>query len=221
MVHCIFRVLEGRNVPDKRLCIVPATVKHHCCETNARPANKQFRRRPEMIEGGQGSVQVTDGRGTLSVVSGREQELEQLCGVPVEVRPVPFVPERDLDELGWYLYGRNKKKIGGLVEGGGSSSRPPPGDYTSDCDGKDDTAAGQCQLHAVPGLSREHQQIHEGRRCVQAGASPGRSPSAPGSTASRPIILEGEDVDEEETDVFGDRHCCGDDDFDREMELYD
>lgn len=216
-VHCVFRFLEGRNVPDKRLCIIPATVKHHCCETNARPVNKTFRRRPEMIDGGHGSVQVTGGRGTISMVSGREQELEQHCAIPVEVRSMPFVPERDLDELGRHLYGQ-KERVGGSVEGERSSTGPSPSNYTNDNDGKDDLATGQCRLHAVPGLSREHEQIHQGRPCLLADTVPA-PPPAPGSAASRPIILEGEDEGEEEPDVFGDRHFYGDDGFDEEMEI--
>lgn len=217
-VHCVFRFLAGRDVADKRLCIIPATVKHHCCETNARPVNKTFRRRPEMIDGGHGSVQVTGGRGTISMVSGREQELEH-CGVPVEVRPMPFVPERDFDELGRQLYG-HKEKVGVPEDEG---ARPSPGDNTGDSiDVSED--AGQCRLHAVLGLSREHQQIHQGRPCVLADPSPAcarmSARPAPGSAASRPIVLE-ELEDEEEPDVFGDRHIYGDDDFDEEMDLAD
>lgn len=229
-VHCVFRFLEGRNVPDKRLCIIPATVRHHCCETNARPVNKTFRRRPEMVSGGQGSVQVTGGRGTVSMVSGQDLETEQHCGVPFEVHPMPFVPERDLDELGWQLYGHHEK-VRGLVECEGSSTAPSPGDcHTGDGHGKDGAAAaGQCRLYAVPGLSREHQQIHQGRPCLLVNPSPGVPPSAralpppaPGSAASRPIVLEGEDEgEEEEPDVFGDRHFYGDDDYDEEMEFDD
>ncbi|KAG8167021.1 hypothetical protein KVR01_002710 [Diaporthe batatas] len=218
-VHCVFRFLEGRNVPDKRLCIIPATVRHHCCETNARPVNKTFRRRPEMIDGGHGSVQVTGGRGTVSVVSGQDLETEQHCGVPFEVRPMPLVPERDLDELGWQLY----NKVRGLADGAVRSS---PVDHAGDCDESDDEATDQCQLHAVPGLSREHEQIHQGRPCLLANPSPGAPPSAQtspppgiGSAASRPIVLDGEDEGGEEPDAFGERHFYGDDGFDEEMEL--
>lgn len=218
-VHCVFRFLEGRNVPDKRLCIIPATVRHHCCETNARPVNKTFRRRPEMIDGGQGSVQVTGGRGTVSVVSGQDLETEQHCGVPFEVRSMPLVPERDLDELGWQLYDR----VLGVAEGEGEGEGAGDGD--------DDETNDQCHLHAVPGLSREHQQIHQGRPCVLASPS-NPAPGAPlsaqtspppgiGSVASRPIVLDGEDEGGEEPDVFGDRHFYGDDGFDEEMELDD
>lgn len=217
-VHCVFRFLAGRDVADKRLCIIPATVKHHCCETNARPVNKTFRRRPEMIDGGHGSVQVTGGRGTISMVSGRELELEH-CGVPVEVRPMPFVPERDFDELGRRLYGQ-KEKVGVPEDEG---ARPSPGKTTGDSIEESDDA-GQCRLHAVLGLSREHQQIHQGRPCVLADPSPASARMsarpAPGSAASRPIVLE-EHEDEEEPDAFGDRHFYGDDDFDEEMDLGD
>lgn len=208
-VHCVFRFLAGRDVADKRLCIIPATVRHHCCETNARPVNKTFRRRPEMIDGGRGSVQVTGGRGTISMVSGRELELEH-CGAPVEVRSMPFVPERDLDELGRRLYGHEEKV--GAVEDAVEGARPSPGAHTENGVGEDNEA-GQCGLHAVLGLSREHRQIHQGRPCVLA------DPPL-GSAASRPIILEEHEA-EEEPDVFGDRHFYGDDDFDGEMELDD
>ncbi|KAH8765327.1 hypothetical protein F5883DRAFT_522643 [Diaporthe sp. PMI_573] len=144
--------------PEKRLCIIPATVRHHCCETNARPVNKTFRRRPKMIDEGHGSVQVTGGRCTVSVVSGQELGTEQHCGVPFEVRSMPLVPERDLDELGWQLY----EKVQGLVEGEGAVPSSPS-DHTGDCDGENGKTTDQCHLHAVPGLSREHQQIHQGR----------------------------------------------------------
>lgn len=229
-VHCVFRFLPGRDVADKRLCIIPTTVKHHCCETNARPVNKTFRRRPEMIDGGHGSVQVTGGRGTISMVSGRDLELEH-SGTPVEVRSMSFVPERDLDELGRRLYGHEEKA--GAVEGSGSGSASPwahssHGNHTGDGEVKDGHPSSECRLHAILGLSREHQQIHQGRPCVLAGPSPGPPPSsrtpqlAPGSAASRPIILEeGNDDVEEEPDAFGDRHFYGDDDFDEEMELGD
>lgn len=221
-VHCVFRFLAGRDVADKRLCIIPATVRHHCCETNARPVNKTFRRRPEMIDGGQGSVQVTGGRGTISMVSGRELELEH-CGAPVEVRSMPFVPERDLDELGRQLYGN---KAEGVAED--ECARPPPCDHDGEKSREDDEAS-QCRLHTVLGLSREHQQIHQGRPCVLADPPLGTSPSAaktssqpaPGSAASRPIILEEDHESEEEPDVFGDRHFYGDDGFDGEMDLDD
>lgn len=214
-VHCVFRFLEARNVPDKRLCIIPATVRHHCCETNARPVNKTFRRRPEMVDGGHDSVRVMGGRGTVSVVSGQELETEQHCGVPFEVRSMPLVPERDLDELGWQLY---------AGEGAVWSS---PVDHTGHCDEEDDMTTDQCRLHAVPGLSREHQQIHQGRPCLLANLSPGQplsagtSPPDIGSVASRPIVLDGEDEGEEEPNVFGDRRLYGDDGFDEEMELYE
>ncbi|KAL1876255.1 hypothetical protein Daus18300_002883 [Diaporthe australafricana] len=207
-VHCVFRFLPGRrDVADRRLCIIPATVKHHCCETNARPVNKTFRRRPDMIDGGCGSVQVTGGRGTISVVAEEgEQDLEQPCDVPVDVRPMPFVADRDLDELGRRLYGHERRAGVGARGGGGEAG--------------DEEEAGQCRLHAVPGLSREHQQIHHGRPCLLNAPSPGScsarpSPPAPGSAASRPIVLE-EDEDEE-PDVFGDRHFYGDEDYDEEM----
>lgn len=174
-----------------------------------------------MIDGGRGSVQVTGGRGTISMVSGRDEELQH-CGVPVEVRSMPFVPERDLDELGRRLYGHKDKA--GVVES--ESGQTSPGGHPDEGDEEDDEATGQCQLRAVPGLSREHQQIHQGRPCVLADQPPNPSPSArtsprpaPGSAASRPIILGDEDEDEEEPDVFGDRHFYGDDDFDAEMEL--
>lgn len=175
-----------------------------------------------MIDGGHGSVQVTGGRGTISMVSGRELELEH-CGVPVEVRSMLFVPERDLDELGRRLYG-HKEKIGVAEDEG---ARPSPGDNTGDRIEESDDA-GQCRLHAVLGLSREHQQIHQGRPCVLANPCPDPPPTsarmsprpAPGSAASRPIVLE-EHEDEEEPDVFGDRHFYGDDDFDEEMDLGD
>lgn len=175
-----------------------------------------------MIDGGHGSVQVTGGRGTISMVSGRELELEH-CGVPVEVRSMPFVPERDLDELGRRLYG-HKEKVGVAED---EAYRSSPGDNTGDSSRENDEA-GQCRLHAVPGLSREHRQIHEGRPCVLADPSPGPPPAsarmpprpAPGSAASRPIVLEeGNEDEEEEPDVFGDRHFYGDDDFDEEMDL--
>lgn len=217
-MHCVFRFLPGRDIADKRLCIVPATVRHHCCETNARPVNKTFRRRPEMIDGGRGSVQVTGGRGTISVVSGRELELEH-CGAPVEVRSMSFVPERDLDELGRRLYGHEEKV--GAIEADVEGAQLSPGAHTSGNDVDDNEATEQCRLYAVLGLSREHEQIHQGRPCVLAepSPSPGVSPQlAPGSTASRPIILVEHEV-EEEPDVFGDRHFYGDDDFDGEMEL--
>lgn len=223
-VHCVFRFLPGRDVADKRLCIIPATVRHHCCETNARPVNKTFRRRPEMIDGGHGSVQVTGGRGTISVVSGRDLELEH-CGAPVEVRAMPFVPERDLDELGRQLYGPKEKVRVAEVEV--EAAQPSPVVQAGDDDVEDNQTPSQCRLHAVPGLSREHQQIHQGRPCVLADPPPGpsrsaltSSRSAPGSAASRPIILEEHEA-EEEPDVFGDRHFYGDDDFDDEMDLND
>lgn len=221
VVHCVFRFLEGRNVPDKRLCIIPATLRHHCCETNARPVNKTFRRRPEMMDGGHGSVKVTGGRGTVSVVSGQDLETEQHCGVPFEVRSMPLVPERDLDELGWQLY----DKVQGFAEDEGEAAvRFPPVDHTGACDGNDDkTTDQQCHLHAVPGLSREHQQIHQGRPCLLANP-PNPSPGAPlsaqtsppsgiGSVASRPIVLGGEDEVGEEPDAFGDRHFYGDEEM--------
>ncbi|KAJ0123149.1 hypothetical protein J7T55_011613 [Diaporthe amygdali] len=220
-VHCVFRFLPGKDVADKRLCIIPATVKHHCCETNARPVNKTFRRRPDMIDGGRGSVQVTGGRGTISMVSGRDELVH--CGVPVEVRSMPFVAERDLDELGRRLYGYEGKlrvvecesEVGHARDGSDS-----PDDRAGDGGGED--GARTCRLRAVPGLSREHQQIHEGRSCVLDGPSLGPClarpslPPAPGSAACRPILLR-----EQEEDVFGDRHFYGDDDYDEEMEMDD
>ncbi|KAI3392767.1 hypothetical protein diail_5203 [Diaporthe ilicicola] len=204
-VHCVFRFLPGRrDVLDRRLCIIPATVKHHCCETNARPVNKTFRRRPDMIDGGRGSIQVTGGRGTISMVAAEGRQDVEDCGVPVEVSPMPFVAARDLDELGRQLYGHEGGGVG-LAEGGWALL-----DKGGSPDDQGDDEAGECQLHAVPEFSREHQQIHEGRPCLSA---------APGSTASRPIVLEEEDGDEE-LDVFGDRHFYGgDDDYDEDMGL--
>lgn len=208
-VHCVFRFLPGkRDIADRRLCIIPATVKHHCCETNARPVNKTFRRRPDMIDGGCGSVQVTGGRGTISVAAKEGKGDLEHCDLPVEIRPMPFVAERDLDELGWRLYGHEGGA--GVVARGGVGE-------------EGDEEAGQCRLHAVTGLSREHQQIHQGRPCLLNAPSPDSrsarlSPPAPGSAASRPIVLEDEDEDEdEEPDVFGDRHFYDDEDFDEEM----
>lgn len=139
---------------------------------------------------------------------------------------MPFVPERDLDELGRQLYGSKEKVRVAEVEV--EAAQPTPGVHAGGDDVEDNETPGQCRLHAVPGLSREHQQIHQGRPCVLADLpSSGPSPSAltpsragPGSAASQPIILEEHEA-EEEPDVFGDRHFYGDDDFDEEMDLND
>ncbi|KAH8755344.1 hypothetical protein F5883DRAFT_686906 [Diaporthe sp. PMI_573] len=217
-VHCVFRFLEGRNVPDKRMCIVPATVQHHCCETNARPVNKTFRRRPEMIDGGHGSVQVTGGRGTVSVVSGQELKTQQNCGIPFEVCSLPFVPGRDLDELGRRLYGPHGM-VRGLNEGEGAV-RNSPVNHTGDCDEEDGKTTDQCHLHAFPGLSREHQQIHQGRPCLLTNPSPGPPLSPRTSPLPDPrvysflMIIRGKDEIGEEPDAFGDRHFYDEASFD-------
>ena len=238
LVHCVFGFLEGTNVLDKSLCLIPATVEHYCCEMNAeQPINEWFFRRPEMIDGGRGSVQVTGGMGTTSMVPWGEQEMAQYCDVPVELRSMPFVPERGLDEMGRHAYGY-EAVVGGF-DGGGSSTRPLPIDYTGygygeggitygedgigygedGIDGisygEDGISYGEVGINygevgitygedgIVPGLSREHQQIHEGRPCVLTDQSP--------SSASHPIVSEGRDEGEEEHDVLGDQHCHGDD----------
>jgi hypothetical protein len=142
LIHCAFGFLEGTNVLDRSLCIIPATVQHRCCEMNAeQPINEQFYRRPEMIDGGRGSVQVTGGMGTTSMVPWGEQETEQYCDVPVEARSMPFVPERDLDEMGRHAYGY-EAGVGGF-DGGGSSTRPLPGDYTGYGFGEDGIGFGE------------------------------------------------------------------------------
>jgi hypothetical protein len=152
-----------------------------------------------MTNGRSGSVQVTGGRGTISVFSGRDLGLE-LCYAPVEVCSMLFVPDRGLDELGRRLYGHKERE----------SIQPLPSNRTVEGCGDDDSATDQCRLNDVLGLSREHQQAHKGRPCVAT--QPQRTPRMSSQSS---IVQEHET--EQEPDVFGDKHFCGDYDFDEDI----
>lgn len=97
-LHCVYQFREdrnGREFLDRTSCVLPPTINHMCCDTNARPANKSFTR-PCLTEDIGGAKVTRKGRREITVV-----ELEDdYSDLPFEVEEMPYVPERDLDGLG-------------------------------------------------------------------------------------------------------------------------
>lgn len=215
-LHCVFQIRKdskGKESVDKTSCILPPTVRHMCCETNA-PPFKSFTRPPILKPVGGAGV-VRQGR-DFSVAGELEDDYSDL---PVEVAEMPYVPERDLDDLvkGEPAYREGVVKaekaaqlLNSLCGGGACHGQPLQLQELP-----------VCSLGAAPGPSSSAPMMFSPWD-AQAGLEPLGS-------ASRPIVVDEEDEDdddddeyedeneeEDEPDVFGDRHFHDDDEMDLE-----
>lgn len=227
-LHCIFQFRRG--IVDRRSCIVPPSVRHTCCDTNAWPSNRGIAPPANAVEVRGGMVVQRGGRGGFEVVGEREDDYTDL---PVKVEVMGFVPGRDLDELGRRCFGygeqidmiekagipRGEEWLNGMYcdghRGGGTCCPPqPPGTR------QQQQWPPGCEM-GVPGPSVSSVAHGHSPRAVQAGHH------ALG-TASKPIELDDSDGnsddehenerehEEEEQDAFGDRHFHGDEDSDED-----
>lgn len=196
-LHCVFQFRtdsRGRESGDKTSCILPPTVQHQCCQTNAQPHKAYIR--PTITTQLCGAGVVWHGRNFV-VTGEREDDYSDL---PVEVEGLPFAPERDLDEVE-----RSSPEYRERAARAEEAARL----INEVCDG------GDC--HGQSQQQQQQQQKLPGRGLGVPGMYCSSGPMyshldaparlEPLGSAFRPIVVNDDEDDEKGTpDVFGDRH---------------